>query len=105
MKLNLYQKFLFGYFLFGVLGFILVSTFSSHIVYSYLIKKDGEDLYAQAVKLAEETTKYYDGDMVELKTLSPEFARLSNWVDADIWIMNKDGLLIYDSCKNIPHIK
>ena len=99
MKLNLYQKFLFGYFLFGVLGFILVSTFSSHIVYSYLIEKDGEDLYTQAVKLAEETTQYYDGDMVELKTLSPEFSRLSNWVDADIWIMNKDGLLVYDSCK------
>lgn len=99
MKLNLYQKFLMGYFLFGVLGFILVSTFSSHIVYSYLIEKDGEDLYTQAVKLAEETTQYYDGDMVELKTLSPEFSRLSNWVDADIWIMNKDGLLVYDSCK------
>ena len=99
MKLNLYQKFLVGYFLFGILGFILVSTFSSHIVYSYLIEKDSEDLYTQAVKLADESTNYYDGDMIELKTLSPELSRLSNWISSDIWIMNKDGLLVYDSCK------
>ena len=36
MKKRLYLKLLIGYVIFGILGFILVSTFSSHYTYEYI---------------------------------------------------------------------
>ncbi|KIR02547.1 hypothetical protein P261_01362 [Lachnospiraceae bacterium TWA4] len=97
MKLALYPKVLVGYLLFGILGFTLISTFSSNLVYSYLISKNAESLYTQATKLSNQVTDYYSEDMVDLSTLSSELSSLSKWMDSNIWIMNKEGLIIYDS--------
>jgi signal transduction histidine kinase len=100
VNLTLYRKFLVGYLLFGILGFTLVSTFSSNIVYSYLISSTADNLYTQAVNLATESARYYEDDMIELSSLSAQLGQLSSWVNADIWFIDKQGTIVYDSCES-----
>ena len=45
---SLYAKFLLGYLIFGLLGFITISTFSSEIIYNYLLDREYGSLYAGA---------------------------------------------------------
>ena len=41
MTHSLYTKFILGYLLFGLLGFILIATFSSQLTYRYLSARPG----------------------------------------------------------------
>ena len=49
---SLYAKFLLGYLIFGLLGFITISTFSSEIIYNYLLDREYGSLYAGANLIA-----------------------------------------------------
>lgn len=100
MKLNLYQKFLLGYLLFGLLGFTLIATFSSYITERYLINSKADTLYKEALQLADTCKDFYNGSMIELENLFTQLGGLSTWVDSDIWIINKSGTVVYDSCGN-----
>ena len=39
MTHSLYAKFILGYLVFGLIGFVFIATFSSHITYRYLISE------------------------------------------------------------------
>lgn len=49
---SLYAKFLLGYLIFGLLGFIAISTFSSEMIYDYLLDRQYESLYSEANRIA-----------------------------------------------------
>ena len=48
MTRSLYSKFLLGYLVFGLLGFIFIATMSSEITYRYLLEERSESLYDEA---------------------------------------------------------
>ena len=52
MTRSLYTKFLLGYLVFGLLGFIFIATMSSEITYQYLLEEKSESLYDEANLLA-----------------------------------------------------
>ena len=49
MTRSLYSKFLLGYLVFGLLGFIFIATMSSEITYRYLLEERSESLYDEAI--------------------------------------------------------
>ena len=49
MKKTLYLKFLLAYLIFGIFGFIVVSTFSPGMVRDHFIKENAERLYSECV--------------------------------------------------------
>ena len=55
MTRSLYTKFLLGYLVFGLLGFIFIATMSSEITYQYLLEEKSESLYDEANLLASPT--------------------------------------------------
>ena len=59
MKRSLYYKFIFGYLLFGLLGFLIISTFSSKMTYEHLLKERADLLYDEANQLAAEYSAVY----------------------------------------------
>ena len=59
MTRSLYTKFLLGYLVFGLLGFIFIATMSSEITYQYLLEEKSESLYDEANLLA----KAFDMDI------------------------------------------
>ena len=48
MTRSLYTKFLLGYLVFGLLGFIFIATMSTEITYQYLLEEKSESLYDEA---------------------------------------------------------
>ena len=45
MKRTLYLKLLGGYLLFGLLGFLIIATFTYHLTFQHLEKKEAQNLY------------------------------------------------------------
>ena len=48
MTHSLYTKFILGYLVFGLLGFVIIATFSSKVTYRYLVRSEAESLYDEA---------------------------------------------------------
>ena len=48
MTRSLYSKFILGYLIFGLLGFITIATFSSRMTRDYLMRERSEALYDEA---------------------------------------------------------
>ena len=51
MKKTLYLKFILAYFIFGVFGFIIVTTFVPNMTKEHLIREKAESLYSKVVSL------------------------------------------------------
>ena len=59
MTRSLYTKFLLGYLVFGLLGFIFIATMSSEITYQYLLEEKSDSLYDEANLLASSYSDIY----------------------------------------------
>lgn len=49
MTRSLYSKFILGYLIFGLLGFIAIATFSSKMTRDYLVQSKADALYDEAI--------------------------------------------------------
>ena len=72
MTHSLYTKFILGYLLFGLLGFVTIATFSSHITYRYLLNERADALYDEANLLASTYSNIYQGKNISLATANPQ---------------------------------
>ena len=96
---SLYAKFLLGYLFFGLLGFIAISTFSSEIIYNYLLEKEYDTLYAGANLIASHYSERYRGIAEDTAEETPQMEAAASFLDADIWVVNRQGTLILDTGK------
>ena len=97
MKKTLYFKFLLAYIIFGVFGFIIVSSFVSQTVYQKMLKEKAASFYREA-NLSANT---YAADLYRLDTSLPEVKQqiddLDVFLSATIWIINPSGTMILSS--------
>ena len=97
MKNSLYFKFIKGYILFGLIGFITIATFSSKLTYSYLIKINARNLYDEAVVIAD-TYESSISSTAELESSIPyQLSLVGKFINSNIWIVDDDGKIILDS--------
>jgi len=97
IRRSLYLKFLLGYLLFGVAGFLAVSTLSARLTESYLIKSRARTLYDEANLIAAAYSGVYDGKALPLQSAYPQLEAVSTYLRAEIWIMDKNGAIVIDS--------
>ena len=94
MKRTLYIKILLAYAIFGVFGFIIVSSLVSRTTYNRLLKERAEILYEEANRLA--TT--YAADLYTstraLDDVKEQIDNLGTYMDSTIWIINPSGRMI-----------
>ena len=97
MKKRLYLKLLIGYVIFGILGFILVSTFSSHYTYEYIEDTEVDRLYKEANMIASTYASNYFNEDITVDDLHDSLATLSTYLSSEIWVMNTDGDILINS--------
>ena len=97
IRRSLYLKFLLGYLLFGVAGFLAVSTLSARLPENYLIKSRARTLYDEANLIAAAYSGVYDGKALPLQSAYPQLEAVSTFLRAEIWIMDKNGAIVIDS--------
>lgn len=97
MTRSLYDKFIFGYLLFGLLGFLIISTFFSKMTYEHLLQEKADLLYDEANRLAADCTAVYSGKAASLETITAQLSIFSPALQSEIWVVNQDGTVAADS--------
>lgn len=97
MKRSLYLKFVLGYLLFGLLGFGVIFTCSDRWMYRQLIKDKAEELYDGANVIASSYSSIYRGAKKDLDMAYPQLQAAAEFIEAEIWVVNRQGIVVVDS--------
>lgn len=97
MTKSLYSKFILGYLLFGLLGFLTIATFSSHAAHLYLIEKTSESMYDEANLLASTYSDIYGGKNVSLETAKPQLEAVATYLNTTAWVLDNRGTIIAET--------
>ncbi len=97
MRKTLYLKFVLAYFIFGVFSFIVVSVFVPSMTTERLVREKAEDLYSEAVLIADTyATELYNSE-TDLETVKRQLDALALYMKAIIRIVNPSGRLVLDT--------
>lgn len=97
MKHSLYYKFILGYLVFGLLGFITIATISSKMTYHHLVKQKAEVLYDEANLIASNYSSVYKGKTIDVASVYPQLSAVSTFIQSEIWVVNSKGTIVVDS--------
>ena len=100
MTRSLYSKFVLGYLVFGLLGFVFIATFSSRMTRDYLIQSRANTLYDEACLIASSYSGMYQGQQQDLSDASPQLRAVAQFLGAEIMVVNRQGSIIVDSTGN-----
>lgn len=101
MKHSLYIKFLLGYLVFGMLGFITISTLSSRLMYNQLVVEKTEEMYDEANLIASAYSSFYQGKKQDLNSVYPQLQAVAEFLRAEIWVVNRRGVIVVDSNRSM----
>ena len=102
MKSTLYLKFLGGFVAFGILGFLIVTTFTSQRTYRYMEETAADELYREAKTIATSYAQNYYEDTITLADIQEHLAAIDVYLNAPIWIVDPQGELLINSRAQSP---
>ena len=97
MTRSLYSKFILGYLIFGLLGFITIATFSSKMTRDYLVRYQADAMYDEANIIASSCSTMYQGKRMDSEEVTSQIRALSKYLRAEIWVVNRQGTVVMDS--------
>ena len=97
MKKTLYPKLLGGYLLFGLLGFLIIATFTYHLTFQHLEKKEVQNLYRESSLISSNYAQNYFSHTMSLDDVNTQLSALGAYLNADIWIMDLNGNVLVDT--------
>ncbi len=97
MKHSLYYKFILGYLVFGLVGFLAIATVASELTYDQLIREESATLYDEASLLAANCSQVYKGRTVNIASTYPQLEAVATYLRSEIWIVNHSGVIVMDS--------
>lgn len=110
MKRSIYPKLLAGYLLFGILGFIVISTFTARHTQKYIERQEASDLYKEANLIASDYAVSYYSNNITLADFEERLEALDTYLNAQIWVVGANGDILVNSEKktdllNLENIK
>ena len=102
MKHSLYYKFILGYLVFGLLGFASIATLSARLMNKNQVKNQAEAMYDEANLIASAYSSVYQGQgqKQDLDSVYPQLQAVAKFVRAEIWVVNRQGIIVVDSEQN-----
>lgn len=99
MKHSLYYKFILGYLVFGLAGFVTIATLSSKMTYRYQVQSYADSLYDEANYIAASYSSVYQGQgqRQDMSTAYPQLEAVATFLKAEIWVVNREGIIVVDS--------
>lgn len=97
MKRTLYLKLLGGYLLFGLLGFLIIATFTYHMTFEYLEKKEAQSLYRESALICANYAQNYFSQDATLEEVQDQLSALDTYLNADIWIVDTRGNILINT--------
>ena len=97
MKRTLYLKLLGGYLLFGLLGFLIIATFTYHLTFQHLEKKEAQNLYRESALISSSYAQNYFSNSMTLDEINEQLSALDTYLNADIWIVETHGKILINT--------
>ncbi len=97
MKKTLYPKMLVGYLLYGILGFLLIATFTTYATTQYIEKKEAAGLYREANLISTNYAQNFYNQSMTLSEIETQLSTIGTYLNAEIWIVDTRGTLILNS--------
>lgn len=97
MKSTLYPKLLVGYLLYGVIGFLIVATFTYHITFQFVEKRDAASLYRESAQISSTYAEHYYSKTMSLEEIETQLGTLSSYLSGEIWIVDTRGRMIVNT--------
>ena len=94
MKKTLYWKFILAYAIFGIFGFVIVSTFVPNMIQDHLVRQKAESLYQEATLIANTYASGLYSSETTLETVKNQLDALSVYLNSTIQIINPSGRLV-----------
>jgi signal transduction histidine kinase len=99
MKRTLYPKLLAGYLMFGLIGCLIIVTFTYHVTFTYLEKREAASLYRESALISTNYAANYFNQSIELTELQSQLTTLSTYLSGEIWIVDTKGNVIINTAK------
>lgn len=103
MKKTLYLKFILAYVIFGLLGFVIISTIGSRLVQDYLIRRTSEQIYKEANAISFDNMVRYHTASYNLGNIHETLSSLAVYQDAQIWLINQKGEILLNTANEKPY--
>lgn len=97
MKRRLLLRMVCGYVIFFVLGFITISVFTSHYNQKYLEQETASALRRESSAISQTYAQSYFSSELTLEEFQSQLAALSEYLDADIYIISSSGRILVNS--------
>lgn len=109
MKHTLYPKLLFGYVLYGAIGFLIITTFTYHLTFEFVERHDAANLYRESALISSNYAENYFSKSMTLDEIETQLSTLAEYLSGDIWIVDTKGSVILntadpDLAENAEHI-
>lgn len=95
MKNSILTKFFIGYFSFAVLGFLLITYWSTNLIYNHLLKEDVKALNNYSAIIAENITNRAETSLDDIQNPDEFFSDFNEVLDCNILIMDSNNKVIY----------
>lgn len=106
MRKTLYLKFILAYVIFGIFGFIIITTFVPSMTREQLIREKANALYSEATLIAGTYAPGLYTNDTSLEAVKAQLDALSLYLESVIWIINPSGRLVLstDSPLNVEDV-
>lgn len=99
MKRTLYPKLLAGYLMYGVIGFLIITTFTYHLIFNFVEKRDASNLYRESALISSNYAENYFSKSMTLEDIQTQLTALSTYLASEIWIVDPKGNIILNTAK------
>lgn len=99
MKRTLYPKLLAGYLMYGLLGFLIITTFTYHAIFNFIEKREAASLYRESALISSSYAQNYFSKSMTLEEIRMQLATLSTYLSSEIWIVDTRGNIILNTAK------
>ena len=99
MRRTLYLKFLLGYVLFGLFGFITVAGLISRLSYGFFLQQNARQLYRSAASISETHAVSLYNSEVSLESVQRQMELIALHTGTEIWILNPSGRMVVNSAQ------
>lgn len=95
MRNSILNKFLIGYFSFAVLGFLLITYWSTNMIYNHLLGEYVDQLYKYTIVTSENISSAAEKSVSDIDNPKQFFSDFNNVLNCDLLIIDSDKRLIF----------
>ena len=99
MKRTLYPKLLAGYLLYGLIGCLIIVTFTYHITFHFLERREASALYRESALISSSYAGSYFNRSMETAEIRSQLTALGTYLSGEIWIVDTRGNILINTAK------